>query len=198
MRTQSIKNGRFIRTRKEPWTPARWNDGYVDNRGRFRVYRPDYPRVYALGYALRAHVVWWLHYGKVHPVGTNLHHMDDNKLNDALENLQLIEHGEHVRHHHLDRVEVTCLRCGKKFMTQKGRPKNGRGRYCSRFCVVNRVRVGSRYKRIFFRNKCLLLSEWSREIGIPYSVLQGRQRLGWTPEEMFTIPVNHKTKLAVS
>lgn len=38
------------------WDSTRWDDGYVDNRGRFRVKRPDCPRAYANGWALRAHL----------------------------------------------------------------------------------------------------------------------------------------------
>lgn len=192
MPIKSTTNGQFVRSRTDVWTPKKWNDGYVDNRGRFRVYRPDYPRAYAMGYALRAHVVWWLHHGKVHPRGTNLHHKDENKLNDTLTNLQLIGHAEHTRHHQFESFKVKCERCGKEFWTQKGRIGNGRGKFCSRFCVDNRVRIGPRYKRIAFRNKCLLLSEWSKELKIPYSVLRGRKLLGWSVEKMLTTPKNKK------
>ena len=41
-------NGRFAR-QLSLWVPEHWNEGYVDSKGRFRVYRPDYPRAYGVG-----------------------------------------------------------------------------------------------------------------------------------------------------
>lgn len=135
--TQRINSGQFKRVRTTPWTPETWDDGYVDNRGRFRVYRPDYPKAYALGYALRAHVVWWLHHGEPHPEGTNLHHINEVKLDDRLENLACIDHGAHTTLHHAgaETVERTCKGCGKQFSIKKHRLKEaGRGSFCGQAC----------------------------------------------------------------
>ena len=66
---------------------ADWNNGWYDNRERFRVYRPDYPRAYSGGYALRAHIVWWLAHKECHPKGTNLHHK--NHIKAIVENLAI-------------------------------------------------------------------------------------------------------------
>ena len=121
-------SGRFSRMRKA-WTPANWDDGFVDNRGRFRVYRPDCPRAYEDGYALRAHVVWWLANG-AHAEGTNLHHLDSDRLNDRLENLALLDHGAHSRLHNPRRNEKVCPTCGEMFYRQK----KPRAKYCSLAC----------------------------------------------------------------
>lgn len=43
-------------------------------------------------------VVWEEHYGKI-PVGYQIHHKDKNKLNWAIENLELISSHEHGMHH---------------------------------------------------------------------------------------------------
>lgn len=43
-------------------------------------------------------LVWTLFCG-IPPKGYDIHHIDHNKLNDSLENLELLEHGEHTRHH---------------------------------------------------------------------------------------------------
>ena len=137
VKKRKANSGSFKRMRHTPWTPETWNDGYVDNRGRFRVYRPDYPRAYALGYALRAHVVWWLHHGEPHPVGTNLHHKDEIKTNDMLSNLECIEHGEHSRRHHeVERVTCLCNQCSAEIFETPNRVyKNGRGKFCSQRCM---------------------------------------------------------------
>ena len=72
MSRQIDKTGKFVKT-AIIWTPETWDMGYVDNRGRFRVYRPDCPRAYASGYALRAHVIWWLKHGEPHTKNHDLH-----------------------------------------------------------------------------------------------------------------------------
>lgn len=131
--------------RRPIWTPDRWDDGYVDNRGRFRVYRPDYPRAYALGYALRAHVVWWLAKGRVHRRGTNLHHINEIKLDDRLENLAIINHAKHVSlHRRGPRVVCKCNACLKRFKETPNHVYNhGRGKYCSQRCLIDyRSRYG--------------------------------------------------------
>lgn len=46
------------------------------------------------------HLVWLVFNGKK-PSGYDIHHIDGNKLNDRLDNLQLIDHGEHSRHHNI-------------------------------------------------------------------------------------------------
>ena len=28
------------------WTQENWDAGYLDNKGYFRIYRPDYPKIY--------------------------------------------------------------------------------------------------------------------------------------------------------
>lgn len=132
------KDGKFARIRKHPWTETEWNDGYV-NRGRFRVYRPDYPRVYAEGYALRTHVVWWLHTGQVHPAGTNLHHKNGDRLDDRLENLEIIDHGLHSSLHNRQYHAFVCQFCGEEFMVsgQRLASRRSEGRtpkYCSQQC----------------------------------------------------------------
>lgn len=120
------------------WEPQLWNEGYT-SQGRFWVYRPDYPRVYNRGWALRAHVVWWLHTGAAHPAGTHLHHINGDRLDDQIENLALLDNGSHQRVHRTSTVSLVCRNCLKVFMipawrlTQKVRlgrlPK-----YCTTEC----------------------------------------------------------------
>lgn len=124
------------------WTPENWNDGQIDGKGYFRVYRPDYPRHYSEGYAKRYHIVWWLETNRIVPNGYALHHKDRNKLNDKFDNLELIEHGQHSREHNKTRVEAAriicyCRRCNKSFFLTRSRAsdgKYGRGKYCSQKC----------------------------------------------------------------
>ena len=130
------------------WTPENWCDGYVDSRGRFRVVRPDYPRAYKGGYALRAHVVWWLHHGEPHPAERYLHHKNGDKLDDRLENLELVEPGAHCKMHNVKPMaERTCRICGRKFLIRRwalNESGRSRGIYCSRECFYESNRTPER------------------------------------------------------
>ena len=125
-------NGQFPRLHQH-WDASRWDDGYIDNKGRFRVYRPDCPRAFGDGYALRAHVVWWLAKEHTHPPGTVLHHRNQDRLDDRIENLDVVGHGDHTRLHHKEPTPVfCCARCQKLFETRK---KYDRViRFCSQRC----------------------------------------------------------------
>lgn len=138
------KDGTFLRTIKA-WTPKKWNMGYFDNRGRFRVYRPDCPRSYADGYALRAHVVWWLRYGKPHPKNTELHHKDRDKSNDKIWNLEVLTKSEHRSEHQENWIHLICEHCGNAFKEHawrnSAREKEGRKiRFCSQKCFQEHPR----------------------------------------------------------
>lgn len=134
-------SGSFIRTRYT-WTPEKWNDGFVDSKGYFRVYHPDYPKTYTMGYAKRYHIVWWLKTGELLPEGYVLHHKNGDKLDDRFENLELLRHGLHSQQHNQSRIEAAritccCRRCSKPFFLTRSRlngGKYGRGKYCSQKC----------------------------------------------------------------
>lgn len=131
---QNKITGRFMR-KHEIWTGVNWNDGYLDNRGRFRVYRPDYPRVYNEGYALRAHVVWWLHKRRCHPKNMELHHKDGNRVNDVITNLQPLSNSQHQKFHRPTPFStLTCLQCNKRFRIESSRVRSRPTKYCSQRC----------------------------------------------------------------
>lgn len=133
------KSGKFIRTRII-WKPEEWDNGYLDNRGRMRVYRPDYPKAYHEGYALRAHVVWWLFNHSIPQKGDVLHHINKIKDDDHIENLQLISRSEHtILHCKLKGNLLICEHCKKQFYiaTYKIKQKiseNNYPRFCSQKC----------------------------------------------------------------
>lgn len=41
------------------------------------------------------------HIGNVIPVGYHVHHKDHDKTNDVISNLEILQNGEHSKHHHL-------------------------------------------------------------------------------------------------
>ena len=68
-----------------------------------------------------------------------IHHIDENPLNNNLDNLELTTLGEHQRMHSKNiEYEETCIWCSKKFIVNKKRHRNHRkdkeyccGRICS-------------------------------------------------------------------
>ena len=141
---QRRKDGTFER-KNSLWTPETWNNGYIDNKSRFRVYRPDYPRAYSEGYALRAHVVYWLQTGTVHPEGTELHHKDGSRHNDVFENLIVLTKSDHRKEHQENFVLLICENCGDSFRVhvwrKTQREKEGNAiRFCSQKCFHEKRR----------------------------------------------------------
>jgi hypothetical protein len=135
---RSTATGKFERALR-PWTPRRWDEGFVDARGYFRVYRPDYPRAWGNGGAKRYVIVWWLKTGKVIPPGMVLHHKDEDTLNDTFDNLEMLTNGEHTRLHQTKpRPFLHCQNpaCGISFLLPKGKSA-GRRRFCSLTCRGN-------------------------------------------------------------
>ncbi len=65
------------------------------------VVPPDgYPGpIYRGRYAYEHHVVYWKVYGVVPGRGQIIHHENENKHDNRIENLKLMTHSEHSRHH---------------------------------------------------------------------------------------------------
>jgi hypothetical protein len=157
LRGRAPNAGSFKRVRTEPWAPDSWDDGYVDNKGRFRVYRPDFPKADKMGYAMRAHVVYWLATGSRHPDGAVLHHKNEDKLDDRLENLQVMTHGDHTRLHHAETHWFVCAGCGQDFSktgdeVARRRSEGRLPKYCSLRCYhsdpVRRARHSATIRRL--------------------------------------------------
>ena len=77
------------------------DDGYV------RTYAPEHPfGARSRGYVLEHVRVMELHMGRRLRPGEVVHHRDENKQNNAIENLELLDHREHVREHRLAEGDV--------------------------------------------------------------------------------------------
>jgi hypothetical protein len=73
----------------------------------------------------------------------DVHHKDENKENDSIENLELLTHTNHAKHHKLrtapDPIECLCP-CGKLFTVKPHRYRLRMGAnktktlHCSRAC----------------------------------------------------------------
>lgn len=81
---------------------------YISTKGGYLTRRDAQRRIHYLH-----RVIWEEHYGKV-PSGHVVHHIDHNKQNNAVENLQLMTKEAHLAHHmnELKTQTIVCRHCG--------------------------------------------------------------------------------------
>lgn len=97
---------------------------------------PDHPNATRNGYVLMHRVVMENHLGRLLEKNEIVHHLDEDKHNNAIENLQVMDSKEHNRmHSSTDRtiVELVCPCCGKTF-SRELRNVHGGLSFCSRSC----------------------------------------------------------------
>ena len=101
---------------------------------------PNHPRAYENGYVLRSIVAYELYHGVRVKRKQRVHHIDQDKLNDSKENLQLTSDSQHKKEHARLReqiVERVCEHCGETFEINSWRLRQtdtNRGRFCSQKC----------------------------------------------------------------
>ncbi len=84
--------------------------------------------------------VWEYHMGKI-PDGFIVHHMDENRANNSINNLQCMSRKDHSDHHREEvlkslrgaKVVIQCAHCGQTVT----KIKRGINRYCSVKCRAN-------------------------------------------------------------
>lgn len=78
---------------------VRWNGGQKSSAGYVYLLRPNHPGTDKAGYIKRANLVWAESTGHHIVKGEVLHHKDGDKLNDDIDNLELMVATEHVALH---------------------------------------------------------------------------------------------------
>jgi hypothetical protein len=132
-------NGKFINTRK-PWSVENWDDGYINNRGRFIVLLPEHPKAYGNKYILRSRAVLYKLKNKIVRKDETVHHINGNRLDDNINNLLVIKKKTHDRLHNFEKhikgsVLRKCIFCKKDFMINRYRLNEGnKAIFCSRNC----------------------------------------------------------------
>lgn len=158
--------GKFERIRNE-WSLENFDDGYIDNRGRFRVWMPTHPRSYNEGYILRAIVTYEKYHNVIVPKEMDIHHKDGNRLNDSIENLEMLSHGRHAvltqsKRTLESQITKICEHCKNTFIIKRGRlnDRTRASRFCSLSCYhkhgkseEHRKRIGESRKLAYQRDK---------------------------------------------
>jgi hypothetical protein len=115
-----------------------------------------YNRIRVSGRQVMEHVyVWQQHHGRLVPTGYDIHHIDGDKLNNAVGNLRLVSRTEHKRIHGGCQIRdgvwwKPCGICGEFkpigsdhwYLSREGWPLYGRCRPC------HIAKVGERKQRL--------------------------------------------------
>jgi hypothetical protein len=111
----------------------------------FVIAPDDYPgKKYRNRYCYEHTLVVWRKYGRVPAKGEEIHHLNGNKHDNSIQNVQLITSDEHKKLHGVMRavepINVKCAFCGQLFKLApkhyNWRKKNNQAMHCSRSCSV--------------------------------------------------------------
>ena len=105
--------------------------GWIVNGYRF-ISTPDGREMLEHRYVMEQHL------GRPLRPDEDVHHRDHDRLNNAIENLELIEHRAHVSLHQNEggeRRPAICPECGRAFLRLSWRPDQS----CSRHCGLVRM-----------------------------------------------------------
>jgi hypothetical protein len=104
----------------------------------------DYPGKKFRGrYVLEHHYVWWKEKGFAPLKGQVIHHINGDKFDNSIENLELLSAVDHCKlHNKAKESNTSCRICHKAFHVAPYRLK--RNCYCSRECQHNGLRIYSR------------------------------------------------------
>jgi hypothetical protein len=119
----------------------RAGDLTVASNGYLLAWAPEHPRAHN-GRIGQHILVMEQALGRYLERGEQVHHLDRDKTNNALANLEVLSSAEHARLHAAEqrlrarRVSVTCAACGKAFETKASRATASDPRNRTRFCSV--------------------------------------------------------------
>jgi len=123
-----------------------WNtDGRsrVNNKGYIYIRIPEHPMATSTGYVYEHRVVMENKLGRLLKSTEVVHHIDGNRRNNAIDNLELLTADEHARVHALQKkkfiIKLACPECGSIFYRQKGKtflckPSKFNATFCSNRC----------------------------------------------------------------
>ncbi|MBO4780495.1 MAG: HNH endonuclease [Selenomonadaceae bacterium] len=116
------------------------------------VYKKNHSGHYAKD--LRIHQAVWAFFNGEIPAGYQIHHIDEDKNNNSIHNLQCLTASEHQLLHwqktrHIGAVrEFVCTRCGNKYSAVD----NGRNKYCSE--CKNKIQYAPAVRRRIYKKIC--------------------------------------------
>ncbi len=114
--------------------------GHITNKGHRRIWNTDEKR-----FVMEHRYIWEKHFGEI-PKGMQIHHIDENKLNNNISNLKLVSSLEHKRIHSGCYIKNSiwykpCRRCGKHLELENNyyKRKIGISSWCKKCSIQNAV-----------------------------------------------------------
>jgi cell division protein FtsL len=103
---------------------------------------PNHPNATKRGYVLAHRVIMENHLGRLLDKNEVVHHIDENKKNNDINNLQLMKASEHASHHAQQKgetmLEMKCPHCNIVFSRPRNKThigkKQGKTTFCSASC----------------------------------------------------------------
>lgn len=131
--------------------PHRFKTGrIIDKKGYIKLYRPNHHFATKKGYVYEHRIIFEEYYNCCLLPYFDIHHINHNKHDNRIENLEPILKIIHTRKHLIERARLQilknldkriCIKCGHNHVTKAGKNKNGkRYRYSCKGC--NRIYVG--------------------------------------------------------
>lgn len=125
---------------KPDWSRTSTNNGYV------LVFCPDHPNAWSSGYVYAHRLIVELDRNEFLTGEEIVHHMDENRTNNSLANLNVETQSEHARQHHAGTavaVQLQCWYCNNIF-EREARQMHGTNKrvFCKRSCYHEALRSG--------------------------------------------------------
>lgn len=117
-----------------------WKIESIASKGDYFYARvPKHPRATARGYVLLHRIVMENHLGRLLNEDEIVHHRNEDKKDNSVENLELMTLPDHCRHHSSEPkfVDLICAHCGIAFQrraNQRASVKGYKQSFCSRSC----------------------------------------------------------------
>jgi hypothetical protein len=124
------------------------------------------------GKSIFAHrIEWEKHHGEI-PNGMQIHHKDGNKLNNHIDNLQLVDPLTHRRLHFSYRLiregfwEKQCVSCSEWLPLESySRSTKNKKSFLRRRCIKCHKKMDAEYHAIVYANKKKQFNNNDREVG---------------------------------
>lgn len=137
-KTSGWKKGHRFRGRNNPNWKGRVSD---DGQGYLMIWRPDHPNARKGGWILEHRYVISQHLGRPLQTHEVVHHINGDKRDNRIDNLEITDASVHAKHHQPRRPRPTHCKRGHEFTPENTRIDSRGGQVC-RTC-----------KRLWWRNK---------------------------------------------
>lgn len=123
----------------------------VPNNGYYYVRVPNHPKATSTGYVYEHRLVMEQYLGRFLTLGEVVHHKNEIRTDNRLENLELKGTVEHLKEHGAERtaaviLSLKCPGCGQSFERLPSRTRSSTNSFCGRSCNMSFNRRNGKVK----------------------------------------------------